>query len=166
MAQRSAPTLRRAAERRVRFRAPPKPLYERDMYRWTRQQAKLLRAGKVSELDLANLAEEIESLGERDRREVDSRLRLILAHLLKWQYQSDERTRSWEATIDTQRAELELIFEQSPSLRRSAAARYPRTYARAVRQALKETGLAPATFPASTPFTLEQALDPDFMPKD
>lgn len=166
MTQRTSPTARRAAERRVRFRAPPKPLYDRDMYRWTRQQAKLLRAGKSSELDLANLAEEIESLGERDRREVDSRIKLILAHLLKWQFQPEERSRSWMATITTPRDEIELILEQSPSLRRSAMARFPRTYARAARQALVETGLPPGTFPASPPFTLDQALDPDFLPKD
>jgi hypothetical protein len=136
------------------------------MYRWTRQKAKLLRAGKLSELDLDNLAEEIQSLGERDRREVDSRLMLILAHLLKWRYQPEKRTRSWQATIATQRGEIELILEQSPSLRRSAITRFPKTYARAVRQALAETGLPLGTFPPSSPFAPEQALDPDFMPKD
>ncbi|MCK6449416.1 MAG: DUF29 domain-containing protein [Alphaproteobacteria bacterium] len=166
MAQRTSPTARRAAERRVRFRAPPKPLYDRDMYRWTRQQAKLLRAGKLSELDLENLAEEIESLGKRDRREIHSRLRLVLMHLLKWQFQPDKRTHSWRVTIITQHREIQDILEQSPSLRRSLIVRFTRTYGEAVRQAIEETRLPPGVFPASPPYTLDQALDPDFMPKD
>lgn len=165
MAQRSAPTLRRAAERRVRFRAPPKPLYERDMYRWTRQQAKLLRAGKVSELDLANLAEEIESLGNRDWRELKSRLTLIVMHLLKWQFQPEKRTRSWLATIGTQRREIRDLLEQSPSLRRKAIAMLPDVYAAAVEDACGETGLAPETFPATSPFSPDQVLDRNFVPK-
>jgi len=164
-----------ARERRARFKAPARSpaatsarpnLYDRDMYRWTREQARLLRAGKLAELDLANLAEEIESLGNRDQREVRSRLALILMHILKWRFQPDKRTRSWLTTIVTQRQELEGIFEQSPSLRRRAALMLEKSFADAVRQAVSETGLPRTTFPDDPPLTIDQTLDPDYMPED
>lgn len=166
MAKRTTTTARRAAEQPVRFRARSKPLYGRDMYRWTRQQAKLLRTGKLSELDLENLAEEIESLGKRDRREVHSRLRLVLMHLLKWQYQPSKRGDSWRATIAAQRSDIQDILEQSPSIHRALVKRFPKTYGEAVVRALLETQLPAKALPESSPFTLEQALDFDFMPKD
>lgn len=160
-----------ARERRVRFRPQPKAaaranLHDRDMYRWTRQQARLLRAGRMSELDLENLAEEIESLGNRDYRELRSRLVLIVMHLLKWRCQPQKRTRSWLSTISTQRREIRQILEQSPSLKRQAVAMFLDAYMDALKDAALETGLDRDAFPAAPPFTPEQALDPDYMPQD
>ncbi|MCC7046380.1 MAG: DUF29 domain-containing protein [Alphaproteobacteria bacterium] len=160
-----------ARERRVGFRAQataasrPK-LYERDMYRWTRQQARLLRAGRMSELDLENLAEEIESLGNRDYRELQSRLELILTRLLKWQFQPERRSGSWRSTIRTQRRDTENLLQQSPGLRRQVAPMLAKSYVHAVASAADETNLPRDVFPRACPYAPEQVLDPDFMPKD
>jgi len=164
-----------ARERRARFKppartAPSKPvpvkLYDRDMYRWTRQQARLLRAGRVSELDLQNLAEEIESLGNRDYRELRSRLQLILMHLLKWQCQSSKRTGSWRSTLRTQRHEVEGLLRQSPSLRRHLASMMATSYPIARESAADETSLPLDVFPSACPYTAEQVLDTTFLPND
>jgi hypothetical protein len=135
------------------------------MYRWARQQAKLLRAGKLSGLDVANLAEEIESLGGRDRREVLSRLRVLIMHLLKWQYQPDKRSESWRQTIRTQRREIEYLFRQSPSLFRQAELGLPEVYVDAIGDAVDETKLPKKTFPPLSPHSLEKVLDIDFLPE-
>ena len=106
-------------------------LYVDDLYEWTERQAALLRrraAGDLAndaELDWLNLAEEIESLGAHEKREVRSRLTLILQHLLKWRYQPEMRSRSWKSTISVQRRDLLRVFEDSPSLRRFAAGVLP-----------------------------------------
>ncbi len=92
--------------------------YETDFVAWAEAQAEALRAGRLDELDLEHLAEEIQGLAERDRRELRSRLRVLVAHLLKWRHQPDHRSRSWRATILTQRADLDDLFESSPSLGR------------------------------------------------
>ena len=115
-----------ARERRVRFRHQPKAaaranLYDRDMYRWTRQQARLLRAGRMSELDLENLAEEIQSLGNSEESGIECRLQVLLSHLLKWQVQSGRRKGGWRGTIVEQRYRLQRRLRRSPSL-----AAYPR----------------------------------------
>ena len=72
--------------------------YEQDFYAWTVEQGRLLRTGELSAIDAVNLAEEIESMGRRDRRELENRLTVLLTHLLKWQMQPDQRSRSWSAT--------------------------------------------------------------------
>jgi hypothetical protein len=149
-----------------RAREQARRLYDRDLYRWTRQQAKLLRAGKLSELDLANLAEEIESLGKRDLREMFSRLRVLIAHLLKCQVLPGARVDEWKSPILAERGEIEYILEDSPSLRTELVTRFPKLYADAAELVRIQTGLPPGTFPASPPFTLDQALDHDFMLQD
>ena len=96
-------------------------LYEDDYYAWTIEQAQLLRAGALSAIDAANIAEEIESMGRSDRRELQSRLVVLTMHLLKWRFQPSARSSSWSGTIREQRLQIELIFEDSPSLRPLAA---------------------------------------------
>jgi hypothetical protein len=96
-------------------------LYELDFFEWTRAQAELLRRGCLESADIPHIAEELADMGERDRREVRSYLRRLMVHLMKWQFQPDPRTTSWSTSIADSRAELEDIFEQSPSLRRLAA---------------------------------------------
>lgn len=78
-------------------------LYETDFYAWTLEQAKLLKQGKLNQLDILNLIEEIESLGKREKQELRNRLGILIGHLLKWEYQSDKRSNSWKATIREQR---------------------------------------------------------------
>ena len=97
------------------------PTYEGDFVRWLEHQAELLRAGRVSELDLENLAEEVESIGRSDKREVYNRLTVLVAHLLKYQFQPAKRSRSWLSTIGEQRRRLRLVLEDSPSLAKTYA---------------------------------------------
>jgi len=136
-------------------------LYAQDFYTWTKTTAALIRAGKWSALDREALAEEIESLGKSQHRELGSRLDVLLLHLLKWGYQPLERSGSWRSTIRTQRRELRRLLQQNPGLPSAVADGYPD----ARLDASDETGLPLATFPATCPWTLEQVLDADFWPE-
>ena len=139
-------------------------LYESDFFAWTEQTAALLRAGRLAEVDVENVAEEIESLGKRIRNEPNSRMQVLLLHLLKWMAQPTHRSSSWETTILTRREEIADLLGQSPSLRPTLPAGMARNYARAVRHARIETGLDAALFPPQCPVTLEQILDDAFLP--
>ena len=85
--------------------------YEQDFYAWTQQQATLLRSGKFSEIDVENVAEELESMGRSDKREIDSRLEVLLVHLLKWQLQEGFRSGSWSGSIREQRSRIEDLLQ-------------------------------------------------------
>jgi hypothetical protein len=139
--------------------------YEEDFYAWTIEQARLLRSGEFSQLDVENIVEELESIGRSDKREIESRLTMLLAHLLKWQVQIGFRSRSWSATIREQRERIQDLLSESPSLRSAASSPRPALYARARRKAADETGLAETAFPADCPFTAEQILAEDFVPE-
>lgn len=91
-------------------------LYETDFYAWTQQQAKLLKIKAWDELDAANLIEEIESLGRKERQELRNRLGILIGHLLKWEYQPQYRSNSWLATIKEQRRRLQDLLLENPSL--------------------------------------------------
>jgi hypothetical protein len=138
--------------------------HDEDFYAWTIEQARLLRAGDFSAIDAENLAEEIEDMGISNRREVQSRLIVLIAHLLKWLYQPGIRSRSWSATVAEQRLRIEKLFEESPSLRPAAPGMLAHAYAVARIKAIGETGLADDTFPHECPFSLEQILSPEFLP--
>ena len=143
-----------------------KPTYEEDFVLWLERQTELLRQGRVSELDLENLAEEVESIGRSDKREVRSRLIMLLAHLLKYQFQTERRSRSWTATIAEQRQQLELLFEDSPSLFKSYTPEVVESsYGYARRKASRETRLPLHTFPETSPYTLTETLNEDFFPE-
>jgi hypothetical protein len=137
-------------------------LYDEDFILWTEQQATLLRrraAGELvndAELDWLNLAEEIEAVGGNTRRELRNRLARLLQHLLKWHFQPEQRSRSWRATIRTQREEIEDLLADNPSLRPKLGEFAAAAYRRARAQALDETGLL--DLPEDSPFTVEQAL--------
>jgi Domain of unknown function DUF29 len=138
--------------------------YEEDFYAWTVEQSRLLRAGELSEIDVANIAEEIEGIGRSDRRELRSRLVVLVTHLLKWRYQPGARSKSWSATIDEQRLQIEEVLAESPSLRPKAATMFSDAYAIARARAIAETGLAEEAFPELCPFTLDEVLSRDFLP--
>jgi len=140
-------------------------LYDQDFVAWAFQTARLLRAGRLEEIDAESLAEEVEAMAGRDQREVVSRLKTLLLHLLKWRYQAGKRSRSWQKTIDAQRVELEDVFEQSPSLRATLPEALAKAYPRAVRTAGIETGLPAGIFPAKCPFSREQILSSEFLPE-
>lgn len=139
-------------------------LYDEDFYAWTREQARLLREGRLTDADIANIAEELDSMGRTEKRELASRLRVLLAHLLKWAYQPDKRTRSWAATIVTQRADLLDHLADNPSLaaRRDEAA--ADVYDKARRVAAAETGIAEARLPAMCPWSFAEIVDDAFWP--
>ena len=137
-------------------------VYDEDFVLWTEQQAKLLRrraAGELVndiELDWLNLAEEIEAVGGNTRRELRNRLARLLQHLLKWQFQPELRSRSWRATIRTQRQEIEDLLADNPSLRPKLSEFLAAAYPRALAATLDETGLL--NLPQTSPFTIEQTL--------
>ena len=141
------------------------PSYEEDFYAWTQYQAAQLRQVICAELDTLNLAEEIESLGKRDWKELRSRLNVLVMHLLKYQYQPNQRSGSWSSTIRTQRDEINTLLEQSPSLRRQVPVMLAERYETPRRNAADETALPVTTFPAVCPWTVAQILDEDFWPE-
>ena len=145
--------------------SPVRSHYDEDFYAWTQAQAALLREEKVADLDYANLAEEIESLGKSDRRALESRLERLLQHLLKWCYQPREQSTSWRLTIREQRRRIVKLLRDSPSLRREVAAFIEAGYPYAREQALDETGVAQAAMPAECPWTEAQILDVTFWPE-
>ena len=140
--------------------------YDEDFFAWTQEQAQLLRSGQFSEVDIENVAEELESMGRSDKREIDNRLEVLLTHLLKWQVQVGFRSRSWSGTIREQRSRIEDLLGESPSLRPVIRQIRPALYGRARRVAANETGLPLRMFPARCPFTPEQILAEDFLPED
>jgi hypothetical protein len=141
-------------------------LYEADYYAWTLRQAELLRDGNLAEADLQHLAEEIEDMGRSLKRELESRLKVLLAHLHKWQYQPGYRGNSWRYSIEEQRNELSDHLQDNPSLRAKLPEALARGYRNALTLAARETGLTKDRFPSGCPWTLEQVLDPDFWPED
>lgn len=141
---------------------PNAEIYAQDFYAWTQTTAALLREGKWHDVDPQALAEEVESLGNRDKRELGSRLQVLVMHLLKWRYQPSERSGSWRSTIRTQRLELAVLLEDSPSLRRLLEENLTRRYPYAREEALGETGLPLATCPETCPWTVAQVLGADF----
>jgi Domain of unknown function DUF29 len=139
--------------------------YEEDFYAWTVEQARLLRSGELSALDVANIAEEIESLGRSDRRELGSRLTVLLLHLLKRRSQLGMKSKSWSATIREQRRQIEKLLRESPSLRPFVTGALTEAYRDACEDAAEETGLATSEFPAECPFTLDEVLSRSFLPE-
>ena len=140
------------------------PLYERDFCLWVEEQARLLKEGRLEQLDVVNLIDEIEDLSINRKHAVTSNLVVILKHLLKHQYQPRRRSRSWLASIAEHRRRLRKEFQHAPSLRGYAREQFEECYQDGRRQALIETGMGPDALPSAAPYTLEQALDPEFLP--
>ena len=137
-------------------------LYEADEVAWLEAMSELAALGHGDALDLANLAEYLHTMARREYRELNSRLALLIMHILKWTYQPEKRSGSWRSTIRTQRSELLDIFE-SKTMKNFAINNLGASYAMAVENAADETGLPPEDFPAANPFTLDQWLSPDLV---
>ncbi|WP_414552732.1 DUF29 domain-containing protein [Anabaena sp. CCY 0017] len=133
-------------------------LYETDFYAWTQQQSHLLRGQEWKQLDLPNLIEEIEALGRKERQELRNRLSILIGHLLKWEFQSAKRSRSWLNTIRIQRIDIWELLEENPSLQAYLQKVLPKAYLKAIALAAGETNLAVKTFPPDCPYTLEEVL--------
>ncbi|XWK88973.1 MAG: DUF29 domain-containing protein [Phormidium sp.] len=138
--------------------ATPNSLYEQDFYLWIETTAQQLKEGKFDEVDLTNLIEEIESMGRSEKRELKSRLIVLLMHLLKWQYQPEKRSESWRSTISEQRICIEGLLEDSPSLKPLISEVFDDCYQKARLKAADETGIKLNFFPKESPFTLEETL--------
>jgi hypothetical protein len=139
--------------------------YEKDFYAWALHNAELLRQGKFEEIDVKNLAEEIESMGGREKRELINRLSVLLMHLLKWQFQTDKRSNSWKYTVKEQRMQVIDLLDESPSLKRELLNKFHHAYEKAVVMAVAETGIPEKNFPQQAPYSLEQCLNDQFFPE-
>ena len=137
-------------------------LYETDETAWLDAMAELISEGCLNELDYPNLKEHLEAMALRDRKKVESRLAILIAHVLKWTYQPEKRTPSWRGTIIVQRHELTKLAE-SGTLRKHAESVLPTCYAEAIEMAIEETQLAAETFPPECPWTLEQLLSAEVL---
>ena len=151
---------------KIAAKPPANDLYEADFYAWTQQQAQLLRERRWDDLDLENLVDEVESVGRSDKRQIESRLEILLAHLLKWRFQPGGRGAGWTGTIFEQRRRLIGLLEESPSLRAFEQKEVFDSYPAARLLAAKETGIALSVFPERCPFTPEQMLDLEYYPQD
>lgn len=139
--------------------------YESDYYGWTQEQAALLREGRINQLDLQNLAEEIEDMGKAAKRSLRSHLHVLLAHLLKWEYQPHyPYKRSWELTIDEQRDSIIDLLADNLGLTPKIPELTAFAYRSALRSAEKETGLPQKTFPKECPWGFEQMTNFDYWP--
>jgi hypothetical protein len=132
--------------------------YEADFYQWTQETARHLRCGEFKKIEVSALLEEVEDLGKRERSALQSRLAVLLSHLLKWDHQPAKRSKSWQATIELQRTRIERLLTQSPSLRSFLSESLSESYADAVLVAIKQTGLDRSAFPTACPYSIEEVL--------
>lgn len=138
--------------------------YDADFYAWTVEQGNLLRQGRFADADIANIIEEIETLGRSEKRELRNRLLVLLAHLLKWQVQPGRRSNSWKLTITEQRIRLQGHVADNPSLAPSLLEVIASVWRQVLVKAMRQTGFAEASFPTACPWTVEQILDEEFYP--
>ena len=141
-----------------------KKLYEEDEHLWLLENAKLLREGRLDLADIKHIAETLEDMGKRDFREVLSRMRVLMTHLLKWILQPELRSSSWKGTVVEQRKELKKIFKDSSNLKKYGNENFKEEYKDARDIASAETGLPLSHFPEDPPFSFEQMIDEDYLP--
>jgi Domain of unknown function DUF29 len=135
-----------------------------DYHAWVLEQIELLKAGRFADLDVEHLADELKSLVTSEQQEIDSRLTVLLQHLLKWEFQPARRSNSWRATILEQRFRINRVIQRSPSLRRYPATVLEQEYLLARLRAADQTGITLDKFPPSCPYTAAEALDEKFWP--
>jgi hypothetical protein len=141
-----------------------KPKYEEDFYGWTIANISLLKQGKFNEADMDHIIEEIESLGRSNRRELVSRLGVLIAHLMKWEYQPDLKNKSWKGTIVRQRIDIKDVLEENPSLNSQIDEILMKAYKYALAILEEETPLDLKSVPQKCPYTVQQCLDDEFYP--
>ncbi len=141
-------------------------LYEEDIVAWANEQAKFIRSGQFNLLDREHLADEIEDVGKSERRELGSRMAVLMAHLLKWQFQPARRGASWRRTIELQRGEIDYILKkEAPSLKTKFddPVWMRLVWKKALAHAVSDTGLD--IFPTVCPWHLEDVLSDTFYPE-
>ena len=137
---------------------PPRAHYEQDEYGWLVEQAGLLRAGRVAEIDRASLAEFLTDMASTHQTTWQSAMTVLLHHMLKVLAQPERLTRSWLLTITVQQQQAQLVAEKNPGMRQYLPTLYAKAYADARRRAAAETGIALGRFPVDNPWTLEEAM--------
>jgi len=139
--------------------------YDEDVIAWANEQAALLRAGNYAALDIKHIADEVEDVGKSEQRELESRMALLLAHLLKWTFKPERRGSSWETTIRNQRKAVAMRLLKTPSLKAdlSDAEWWDVAWGDAVYQAEKETALK--DLPGQCPWSFEQIMDEAYLPE-
>ncbi len=135
------------------------PTKEADLYSWALRQAKLLRAGRLSEIDPAAIADEIDDVGEEQYDKLESALRMLTSHLLKWDHQHDKRSRSWTLTVLEQRRRVQRQLRKNPGLKSRLDEALTDAYDDARIEAASETGLPPRAFPATRPFDYAEIIE-------
>jgi hypothetical protein len=140
-------------------------LYEKDYYLWLEETVQLLREGKLRELDVSNLIEEIEDMGKSEKKAIKSNSRILLMHLLKWKYQPNKRSKSWKSSIIEHRKRIRDSFEDSPSLKVYFADNFDLCYQDAKELAAAETELPIDKFPVQCPFSKKDTLRTDYLPE-
>lgn len=140
------------------------PSHENDVYGWAVHTAQLLREKKMSEVDFDSVIEEMEALGRSEKHELVNRLSLVIAHLLKWQFQPNMRGHSWKYTIEEQREQAKIHWEDNPSLKNKLNEIIARAYKIALSKAARETSLDKKTFPSECPYAFEQIMNDEFYP--
>lgn len=145
---------------------PISRLFEQDFFAWANEQAALLRAGKLDRADIDHIAEEIESMGRAEKRELANRLAVLLTHLLKWRFQPSLRGTSWRLTIEERRRALARDLSDNPSLKAQVNAVIEDAYGDAVLRAARDTGNDKTAFPSVCLWTYEQIADSDFWPDE
>ncbi len=141
------------------------PGYQQDFHAWLLNSARLLREKKFSDLDVDSIAEELEGMARRDKRQLINRLAVLQAHLLKWQYQPELRSKSWKRTIKEQRKRIKMLLEDSPSLTHEFDKKVQDAYELAVLYAANETGMDEEEFPDAPEYANEEILADSFYPE-
>lgn len=139
-------------------------LYETDFNSWIQENIALLKQSRFNEIDAGHLIAELEDMAKKDRRELMSRFIILIAHLLKWQYQATHRSHSWRSSIDENRVQIEVLLDDVPSLKADFSEVIKDAYQKAIKLAAKETGLKQSSFPTICSYTEKQLLDEDFYP--
>lgn len=140
------------------------PDYKEDLYGWATANALLLRNGRFREADMEHIIQEIETLGRSSRRELVSRLGVLIAHLMKWEYQKDMRKAGWQGTIERQRIEISDVLDENPSLKPEVDKEMPKAYRYAMAILKEETPLDIKSLPRECPYTSKQCMDDSFYP--
>ena len=141
-------------------------LYETDYYSWTALQARLLKENRISEMDIKNLIEEITDMGNRHVDAVESLSIVLVTHLLKWQYQPDQRSNSWRGSIVNSRNRIKRILKKNPEIKGKIPEIYSDIYEDALSVAIAETGLKREVFPTENPWTFDEIMELDFFPNN
>jgi hypothetical protein len=140
--------------------------YKEDVYAWFMDQAKFLRSKEFEKIDIENLAEEITEMGDSYACELESCLRVLFMHILKWKFQEERRGKSWINSIEEHRRRIKKRLKKTPSLKHKLLELALDAYEDALYDASEETKLPKKTFPKEMCFTIEEALQDDWLPQD